>query len=468
MTDRAAAQTTVSPLPAAAASPRDQVFAKAWRVLVLATFAVAGYTYVRQWTEIAVISGFHLHVTDLLVAAALASFAGAARRRSLLSAAEFALLALCSLLLLNFARGVLATGATNAGNAFRAYSGFIATTALALVAPPRRDNLAWVFDKVVLLGWGLVLLSLLRLALGLDAFIAKENDAENWGEARTLNSAGALMLAEALLIALHRAFCAAEAQVRRRNWVATLAFAAALVVSDQRTAIFAAVTGVAVVIFMLPRRVRPAALAAVSVAAVAASGAFFIGVIATNGELESRLASTLASHDDTYDWRIQQWGEYLDFYTSAPPLDQLVGLPLGAGRAAGLASKGSLLINTAHSEYIALLIGSGAIGEFLFVLTLIVTAGRGVALLARGAGERAPQLGLTLAIIVTLAIFGYTYALWDEQGLLLALAARTIFAVRAKPRGPFGQRSSASSSVANHRGRREGAAEPTGARAGKP
>jgi O-antigen ligase len=468
MTDRAAAQTTVSPLPAAAASPRDQVFAKAWRVLVLATFAVAGYTYVREWTEIAVISGFHLHVTDLLVAAALASFAGAARRRSLLSAAEFALLALCSLLLLNFARGVLATGATNAGNAFRPYSGFIATTALALVAPPPRDNLAWVFDKVVLLGWGLILLSLLRLALGLDAFIAKENDAENWGEARTLNGAGALMLAEALLIALNRAFCAAEAQVRRRNWVATLAFAAALVVSDQRTAIFAAVTGVMVVIFMLPRRVRPAALAAVSVAAVAASGAFFIGVIATNGELESRLASTLASHDDTYDWRIQQWGEYLDLYASAPPLDQLVGLPIGVGHAAGLASKGSLLINTAHSEYIALLIGSGAIGEFLFVLTLIVTAGRGVALLARGAGERAPQLGLTLAIIVMLAIFCYTYALPDEQGLLLALAARTIFAVRAKPRGPFGQRSSASSSVANHPGRREGAAEPAGATGGKP
>jgi hypothetical protein len=153
--------------------------------------------------------------------------------------------------------------------------------------------------------------------------------------------------------------------------------------------------------------------------------------VASDGDLERILPQLFTSHDITYKWRLEQWLNYLDFYANASPVDQLIGLPLGVLRVAGLANEDSLLGLTAHSYYVELLLTSGAIGALLFVATLFAALAKGLLRLGRG-DPRSQQLRLAVAIVVSLGIFSYAYSLPGEQGLLLAIAAQTIAAVRTR------------------------------------
>ena len=419
---------------AAPAAPRDQIPLKSCRYIVLVTFAVAAYIYVRESTEVAVISGFHLHVTDLVFVATLAYCVSAVAHRSRLSTLEFCLVFLGGILLVNFGRGILATDAATAGVEFRTFSVFIATVIFAIIVFPRL-NFEWVYDKVVLLGWGLVLLSILRLGLGLDAFITEEVDPVVGAEARALNGAAALMLGDALLVALTRILGAIDAEPRRRNAVSALVFAGALLISDQHTAIYATLVGVGVVLATSPRRQRMA-VAVVGAVVIIGSAALFVMWVASDGDLERILPQIFTSHDLTYEWRLQQWLNYLDFYASAGPIDQLIGLPLGVLPGGRLGKRRTFLLgSTAHSYYVELLLTSGAIGALLFVATLFAALARGLLRLARG-DPRSQEVRLAVAIVVSQGVFSYAYSLPGEQGLLLAIAAQTIAAARTRSGRP--------------------------------
>jgi hypothetical protein len=417
----------------------DQIPLKSCRYIVLVTFAVTAYIYVREWAELAIISGFHLNVTDLVFVATLAYCVRAVGHRPRLSMPEFCLVFLCGILLVNFGRGILATDATTAGVEFRNFSGFIATVVFAIIVFPRLD-FEWVYDKVVLMGWGLALLSTLRLGLGTDAFRAEEVDPMGW---RTLSGAAALMLGDALLVALTRILDAIDAEPRRQNAFSALVFAGALLISDQHTAIYATLAGVGVVLTMSPRRRRTVAAAVVGAVVIIGSAALFVMWVASDGDLERILPQLFTSHDITYEWRLGQWLNYLDFYANASPIDQLIGLPLGVLRVAGLANEDSLLRLGAHSYYVELMLTSGAIGALLFIATLFAALARGLLRLARG-DPHSQQVRLAVALVVSQGVFCYAYSLPGEQGLLLAIAAQTIAAARTRSRWPAEFRRSAS------------------------
>jgi hypothetical protein len=326
---------------------------------------------------------------------------------------------LCAILLVNFARGIAATDAATAGVEFRLYSSFVATILFVFFARLQLD-LDRVYNQILLLGWGIVLLSAVRLVFGLNSFIAKQSD-PYWADPRTLNAAAALMLGQAMLIALNRMFSAVGARRRWRNGFSALIFAASILISDQQTAASAALAGAAIIFLASPRSQRGLAAAVGVVVSIVASIAVFAAWVASDGNLDSYLFS----HGDTYEWRLEQWRDYFDLYMSAGIVDQMIGYPIGVVRAAGMEAD-SVLQFGAHSEYVGLLLASGAIGELLFVLALLLALTKGVFLLAGADEARSNQLRLAVAVLASLAVYCYAYSLPGEQGLLLAMAVQTI------------------------------------------
>src|SRR5215469_13943461 len=129
-------------------------------VVVLATLGVAMQDYVRQWDELGTIGNFTLHVGDLLFALTMI-YCGAVGLRRHYSLLEFLNLLLCAVIVVNFARGMAVVGVAAAGVQFRLFGGFIAGS-LFVFLMHRRLDIEWVFDKIVLLGWGILILSIAR------------------------------------------------------------------------------------------------------------------------------------------------------------------------------------------------------------------------------------------------------------------------------------------------------------------
>jgi hypothetical protein len=289
-------------------------------------------------------------------------------------------------------------------------------------------------DKVVLLGWGIVLLSIGRLALGLNAFLDPAflaSNSELWGLDRTLNSNGAVMMGTATLIVLNRIGALSRGLKRRAMSATFVVFVAALLISDQRTATFATVAGMAVVLAAWPKRRRAVVLVAGSLVCVIASVAVYGTWIAVGGDIISLLpgsSSDWTLENETYAWRVTQWQDYLHFYENARLFDQIVGLPLGMIRTVAMSNDIEMLQVSPHSGYVALLMDSGIVGIALFVSMLVIGVTKGAILLRDKPGIviSRSNVGLATAILISCAVFSYTYVVEDEQGLLLAIALQIV------------------------------------------
>ena len=132
---------------------------------------VALYGYARQLTEIGGVGGLTLHTTDVLFFLTIAWCAAVPWIDWQFFALEKLNLFWCLIPVFNFGRGMLGGQLANLGIQFRGFSNFIAA---AIFIPLARERISfdWIFDKIVLLGWGLVVLSLVRLLFGVDTFVA--------------------------------------------------------------------------------------------------------------------------------------------------------------------------------------------------------------------------------------------------------------------------------------------------------
>jgi hypothetical protein len=398
--------------------------------VVLASLCVSFYTYVRQATELTTIGSFTLHITDVLFALIIAwSLLGLKNWRGH-SLSETLLLFLWSLLLLNFCRGLIQLGSAAAGNAFRLYAVFTALI-IFVVFWGRKLDYRWVFDTLMSLGWAIVLLAMARLVLGLNAFV---QNVDPYGEPRILNSAAALMLGQAGLIALHGSLVGPRVG---RGWkaLAFAIFSATLFLSDQRTATFATIAGAIALVSFVPRR-QSTTISCMAMIACTAG----IGIVALAWLSDSELAEYLPRslqmivlEQGTFAWRLDQWQIYFQQWADSTLFDQIVGQPLGLARAIGLGFSTLTELNPlalpAHSEYLQLLLNGGALGLLTFVLVPI-SAFVDASFISRGDRPFPAPVILAIAILVSQIVFSFSYSLDNEQGLLLAISVQIIAVAR--------------------------------------
>jgi hypothetical protein len=403
-------------------------------IVVAAMLCVSFYTFVRQATDLTTIGGFTLHITDLLFGLAISCSLFGLKNWRDHSASERMLLFLSGLLLLSFCRGLVQAGNSAAGNAFRLYSVFTALIIFTYLWGRKLDP-RWVFDKIIWLGWAIVLLGITRRILGLDAFI---EDADPFEEARIIDASAALMLGQAAVIALHASLVGPRVG-RGGKAFAFIIFFMAVLYSDQRTATFATIAGVIVILGFVPRR-RDTTIFCLGMIVCAAG----IGILAvaslSDGQLTGYLPHSLQMivlEEGTFGWRLDQWQTYYQQWVDATAFDQIAGQPLGVSLAIGLGfstlTELDRLAIPPHSEYLGLLLNAGAVGLLIFLLApafAFVDAIR----ISNNHQSRPPLVILAIAILVSQIVFSFSYSLDNEQGFLLAISVQIIAVVRGASR----------------------------------
>jgi hypothetical protein len=414
--------------------------------VVLATLGLAMYDYVRIRDEIGVIGNFTLHAEDIVFVFTVMYCGARSLRPWRHSPLEYLNLLLCGVMVLNFARGTMAVGVAAAGAQFRWVAGYISASVFVFLMD-RRIDIDWVLDKIVLLGWGVVLLSALRLALGWDAFLLAEDASNPWVEHRVLDAAAALMLGEAALIALYRIGALPVGPKRRSLGAVFVVFVAMLLISDERTAIAATLAGIGALVATFLRQRRRVVVAAGSIIVVSVGVAAYGAWIANGGDIAAllpeavtRVTTALSSDDPAgdYAWRLTQWQQYIDLYWQAGLLDQIIGMPLALVQSIGARYDNEYFLSSAHSQYVQLLLNAGIVGVVLFVWMLVVAVTKGIVLLAHRtrSDSSSHRVGLAIAILVSHAVFSYAYFMPNEQGLLLAIALRIIATAPGLAHGP--------------------------------
>jgi hypothetical protein len=396
-------------------------FQRSTHVVVAAILWGSFYLYCTEETMLKEIGGFTLHVTDLLFVLAICySIVGAFIRWHL--SLEVVLLILCGLLFISFARGVVSWGYASAGVPFRDVALFTSLIAFVYFWAHRLD-VDWIFNAIILLGWGIVALSMARLVFGLTLFVLKDLDPSY--EFRTLNSDAALTLGEAALIALGNAIYGLRGNRRLWYGASFLVFMIFLFISNQRTSIAATLAGLLVLAMTAPRKIR-----SIVVGVAVLLSALFCAVLwilwADLGEEINnylpRSISMILLGSETYAAREGLWSSYLDAYAQGTFLDQLFGQPYGTEHLVYLQTNERFVSMSPHNGYIALLINAGAIGVFLFAYTLVVAIAKGFVILASASRFDLRYVRLAVAIIASHLVYSYGYQLGNDQGLLLAIA----------------------------------------------
>jgi hypothetical protein len=401
-------------------------------IIVLVTLIVSFAWYIAPWGWLlGTVVGYNVYIGDLLFGLTFIYCIVGALRRWRYSPLELLVLGLGGLHIVNFGRGLAGPSAATAGNAFREFAIF-AVIFVFMYFWGRGLNRDWLFDKIVLLGWGTVLLSFTRLILG-DAFIFLESDPFcEYCEPRTLSGAAALMLGQALLIAFNEAVSLSSGAKRWRRGASSFIFAAALLISRERTATLATLGGLALIVVSLPRKYRNAAIGAGSIAVLAATVLLWTVWVESRGgdiiDYLPRAISWTVNEEGTYGWRVKQWERYLELYWAGPIIDQIIGQPLGArDRAAAESNDPDFLVVGPHSEYVELLLNSGVVGVLLFTSVLILAVVKGAFFLMHtGDVDVRSKARWAVAVLFSFMIFSYTYSLPVEQGLLLAVALQVI------------------------------------------
>jgi len=399
------------------------------------TMAASCYLYMTMQDELVKVpEWFTLHSTDLLFALlSVYCLAGVLLTRWRWSA-EIILLLLYALLTISFIRGALGF-LSSAGVEFRIVAVFVALI-LFIYFWGHKFQSDWISWNIVVLGWAIVALSAARLVLGWDAFILGRIDPfsyldPNYGGLRTLNGAAAFMLGQAALITFNKAFSEGPITTRSFNWLTLVIFVLTLLISQQRTAIFATLTGLAVIVAFPPTRYRAVVIVMGSFVIVGCSMILLAAWIDLGGDkLVEYFPSAIRMiifQQTTFGSRVLLWSAYLNNYETWPIVERLLGRPFGIPILA-FVTQSQLVEVSPHNGYIVYLLRIGLVGLLVFIAALIYALGKSLYVLVVTAsrGNPSPPLRLGAAVVASQAIFSLTYLLPNEQGLLLAVAFQTI------------------------------------------
>ena len=360
--------------------------------------------------------------------------------RTRLPLAGSALVLFVAIFAISFIRGLVGYDVQDAGVEFRRYLGFLVVALYLFSFRPDPDRRRAVMRWWVIAGAVLCGLALFRWAV---AILEGEP-----GRLRVLGARETLVMAQAMLIALHL-FLVREP----RPWLrwAAVAFLPFVVLLQHRT-IWIALAVAIVVLAAREGRLRAplAGLLAFGTIAVA------LGALLIYGEQSTAVLGESATTGSTFTWRLLGWQALLDLHLQ-DPWQAIFGAPFGAGFERDLTELGYSTEVSPHNFYITIFLRGGPIALACFGVVYVYSLLR-----TDRAAKTVPEdaLGYRTAFVLLLSqlVFFLSYEPHAEQGVILgislALAASARVArghVHSEPRRvalPRPPRAAARSSVA--------------------
>lgn len=248
----------------------------------------------------------------------------------------------------------------------------------------------------------------------------------NIGDGRPMLSWGGL------LIAIGCIFLLSDFLRFRLRWLTIgllLLCYVGLLATGQGTANLCGFVGCGLVITLEPGPTRPfrimyaiAFIAMLATAWLLAPNLFSLSTLAEGSS--SNLASYLADRNRTYETRHYIWQGLWNSYAHWSQLDQLIGLPSGEKPVVWIPLwNGTYWQFSMHSTYLQALVNVGMLGLIffgtLFVVLLPVSLLRAIATSRLTGAAISPAAGA--AILLMVALFGYSYDLGGELSPLLML-----------------------------------------------
>jgi len=242
-------------------------------------------------------------------------------------------------------------------------------------------------------------------------------------DARPVSAAGALLIAQCVLIALAGRF------VRSFSWwIVILSLVASVLVLQHRTVWIVALL-VGTVAYVSWARVAICVnerAAAVAASAVLLISPVVVTLVASSDAFGESIQSARGS-ESTFGWRTASWGSLIEAHSS--PKEVFLGLPAGTSLERRI---GDLTATQSpHSLYVDSLLSFGILGPLavVWLWTLIL----------RNRHHAAAVLELSSLTIVLLvasqAVFGITNTLGPLQGVLLGMLLQAAWITRYDDRG---------------------------------
>jgi hypothetical protein len=310
-------------------------------------------------------------------------------------------LALLVLLAVAVGRGIGEFGLERASNAARLLGLFLVTTTfIALQRHHLRRIADWTGHSLVAGAAVLsVSASLFLIRNGLGTF------------GRALDSLGALLIAQAVLVTLARRDLSAGIR-----WTTASIGIVVLVATQQRTVAVAVVAGVLVLVATAGRGTRAQTLAGLGLGAVVVVVA--VGSLTGLSQSVRVAANEPFQRNSTFNWRVQGWAELIRVQLDDSDIDLAIGDPAGEGTARRIRIDGQVreVQVSAHSQWISTLVALGVVG-------LAAWSAAVAWIVWRSARLRLPELAGWYAAGAAALVFSVTYQLSADQGLIIGLLA---------------------------------------------
>ncbi len=237
-------------------------------------------------------------------------------------------------------------------------------------------------------------------------------------DARPVTAAGALVVAQCVLIALAGRF------VRSFPWIVViLSFAASVMLLQYRT-VWAVALLVGTVAYLrwarvaIHRNERGAALAASALLLVSP---VVVMLVASSSSFTESI-ETATGEESTLGWRTSSWGSLLEAHSS--PQEVALGLPAGTSLERRIGE--GIATQSPHSVYVDSLLTFGVLGPIAVVWLWVLIVRR------RHHAAAALQLS-SVAVVLLVAsqvVFGITNMLGPLQGLLLGMLLQAAWITR--------------------------------------
>jgi hypothetical protein len=314
-------------------------------------------------------------------------------------------LALLVLLAVAVGRGIGEFGLERASNAARLLGLFLVTTTfIALQRHHLRRIADWTGHSLVAGAAVLsVSASLFLIRNGLGTFGTDGR--------RALDSLGALLIAQAVLVTLARRDLSAGIR-----WTTASIGIVVLVATQQRTVAVAVVAGVLVLVATAGRGTRAQTLAGLGLGAVVVVVA--VGSLTGLSQSVRVAANEPFQRNSTFNWRVQGWAELIRVQLDDSDIDLAIGDPAGEGTARRIRIDGQVreVQVSAHSQWISTLVALGVVG-------LAAWSAAVAWIVWRSARLRLPELAGWYAAGAAALVFSVTYQLSADQGLIIGLLA---------------------------------------------
>ncbi|MEP9376357.1 hypothetical protein ABLE91_06585 [Aquabacter sp. CN5-332] len=347
-----------------------------------------------------------------------------------LNAISLIIIALVAITLAGFLRGLLVSP-YDAVFALRSTGAFIVLLVISVLLPDEGRIFADIRRVVIVSSIILASLVALRSIFGASLFITddiiREVDINDGG--RALTSAGALWLAFGGIFAAERAIAPRQGPHVRLNYgIILLVLCVALVASGQGTANAAGLLSILLVLAIAPGPSRELRVAAIGTMTLLGLVIVTASDLLTYDSLEHLLPSGMENwllrRSANLETRQEIWAGLMVDFDSWPWISQYFGLPMGERPTIFISLWGGIYWELGvHSMYYGYLAVAGLVGVTLYVLLLGLTAfGNLTRLKKTPSNPYLPGPSVGLALTMMCAVFGYSYDLRNEQGLMLALA----------------------------------------------